>query len=242
MVICRSSNPNTGESGHFYERDSVFYPSVTTILSAEMPVEKRAGLERWKKRTKNWKEITRKSQIVGTIGHFRILNSLSDMTIEIPDIPVDEYPDDLEDLLDVVDYLWAKSDFASRIGHPRKIESTLISDRYKFAGKPDLRCPVKNEQGRYELAVIDLKTSAHVREEYLYQLAAYGLMMEESKEHGRFPDRGIVINLSPYEDKNRYMEPKVSEYQKSVLLKYAEEFIVMAENYHARFGDPIAQK
>ncbi len=240
MVVCHSSNPKTGETGHFYERDGAFYPSVTTILEAESPPND--AIDRWKKRNKNWKELQRKSQIVGTIGHFRILNRLSDRTIEIPEIGVHEFPDDLEDLLDVVDYLWNESGFANRIGYPRKIESTLISNKYRFAGKPDLRCPIKGEDGRTLLAVVDLKTSNAVYDNYLYQLAAYGIMMEESPEHKRFPDVGVIINLSPYEDKNPYMESRVSEFPKAKLLKYAAEFITMVGNYHARFGEPVSQK
>ena len=241
MVICHSNNPNTGEVGHFYERDGILYPSVTTILESEIPKGKNDPVERWKRRNKNWKELQRRSQIVGTIGHFRILNRLSDRTIEIPEIGVHEFPDDLEDLLDIVDFLWDESGFATRIGHPRKIESTLISHTHKFAGKPDLRCPIKCDDGHTRLAVVDLKTSNAVYDKYIYQLAAYGLMMEESPEHNRFPDVGIVINLSPYEDKNPHMVPKVTEFPKAKLLKYAAEFAEMAKNYHARFGDPVSE-
>jgi hypothetical protein len=242
VVICHSSNPKTGETGHFYERDGVFYPSVTTILEAESPEDSGGPIAKWKRRNKNWRELQKRSQIVGTIGHFRILNSLADMTIEIPDIPVHEFPEGLEDWLDIVDYLWASSNFEARIGYPRQIETTLVSNRYKFAGKPDLRCPVMGADGTQRLAVVDLKTSNAVYDKYLYQLAAYGLMMEESPVHGRFPDIGIVINLSPYEDKNPTMVARVSEFPKQKLLKYAAEFIEMAESYHKRFGDPSVQK
>ena len=54
-------------------------------------------------------------------------------------------------------------------------------------------------------------------------------MMEESPEHNRFPDVGIVINLSPYEDKNPHMVPNVTEFPKAKLLKYAAEFAEMAK-------------
>lgn len=238
MVICRSSNPATGETGHFYERDGTLYPSVTTILDAEMPAEKREGLDRWRRRTKNWREIQKKSQIVGTVGHFRVLNSLADRTIELPEIPVDEYPPDLGELVEIVSYLWDRSGFAARVGYPRKIETTLISDRYQFAGKPDLRCPLMGDDGKVRLAVVDLKTSPVVREEYLFQLAAYGLMMQESPDHNRFPDVGVIVNLCPFTDKNPYLEPAATEFKQSVLLEYAAKFIEMTENYHARFGEP----
>jgi len=242
MTVCHGSNPYTGETGHFYERDGVYYPSVTTILDAESPPEETAVIERWKRRTKNWRAIQKKSQIVGTMGHFRVLNSLADKTIELPDIPVSEYPDDLLYLTDVMECMWNQSGLSARLKYPRRIETTLISDNYRFAGKPDLRAPVVCEDGVTRLAIIDLKTSPRVYDSYIYQLAAYGLMMEESPVHGTFPEIGMVINLCPYEDKNPGLEPKIREFTQGTLLNYADKFKTMAETYHARFGDPIAEK
>jgi len=234
VAICHNKNEHTGEVGHFYERDGVLYPSVTTILSAESPPESRVVIERWKKRTKNWKTVQKNSQVVGTVSHFRVLNGLSDMTLELPDIPMSEYPRDLGKFVDIVEYLWNASGMPERLGYPRYIESTLISDRYMFAGKPDLRCPIKNDDGEFELAIVDLKTSPQVYDSHIYQLAAYGIMMEESPEHQQFPEAGYVVNLCPYKAKNPHYIPQVSRFESSALRDYSIRFIQMAENYHER--------
>ncbi|MFA6695040.1 MAG: hypothetical protein WCR85_00285 [Sphaerochaeta sp.] len=234
MAICHGSNPETGEIGHFYEQDGKMYPSVTTILTAETPAEKKAGLARWRAKNPDWVAIVKKSQVVGTVGHFRVLNSLVDETIELPDIPYSEYPPDLCDLVDIIAYQWEQSGFEKEVGYPRIVESTLISDRYGFAGKADLRCPLIDELGNSQLAIVDLKTSPVVHDSYGLQLAAYGLMMEESPEHAQFPDVGVIVNLCPYPEKNPSLEARVTKFKKEVLLDYAEEFIAMAEHYHSQ--------
>ncbi len=60
------------ENGHFYSINDRKYPSITTILHS-FP---NPGIEIWKRRTPNWKDIQNESLRVGTELHLLIENYL----------------------------------------------------------------------------------------------------------------------------------------------------------------------
>ncbi len=64
----------------------------------------------------------------------------------------------------------------------RHTEVSLVSERHRFGGRLDAIGQVGNE-----LVLVDWKTSNSVYADYLYQLAAYGMLWEES-----YPDHPLV--------------------------------------------------
>ena len=63
------------ESGHYYSIDNNTYPSITTILHS-FPNK---GIEIWKSRTPNWRDIQNESLSVGTALHSFIENYLNNV-------------------------------------------------------------------------------------------------------------------------------------------------------------------
>ena len=67
-------------------------PRVTEILRLMGGEE---GLERWRKRTPNWRDINHRAKTCGSIMHWLIANKLSPVPIESDnELPMDEWPED----------------------------------------------------------------------------------------------------------------------------------------------------
>lgn len=59
---------------------------------------------------------------------------------------------------------------------PIIVEEKLVSERFRFGGKPDLLAKVNGK-----VSLIDFKTGLRLYEDIFYQLAAYGLLVKETK-------------------------------------------------------------
>ena len=71
------------DTGHYYSIDGQTYPSITTILHS-FPNK---GIEIWKARTPNWRDIQNESLQVGTSLHSFIENYLNNEEY----IPIESY-------------------------------------------------------------------------------------------------------------------------------------------------------
>jgi len=204
---------------HIYKLDNEYYPSVTTIIGEIL--EEPVGLVKWKQNNVDWEKQSNRSAILGTLAHYRILNSLAPQTLETPDIPFDKLPYDTLKMVDLCQIMWDELDL--EIGYPRKVEKFAINAEYRFAGKPDLVAPIK---GVYTL--VDLKTSREVRESHKLQMGGYSVLLEKT------PERAILVSLHPHERGNAHLRAHMVVMPRRELDEYADRFIEMAKEFHKR--------
>lgn len=201
----------------YYNVDGEIYPSVTTVLQKMLPEP--PGIRFWKLRTPNWEKELRYKAIMGTMVHYRILNPLAIRTLELPDMTIEDIPEDIQHILEIADVMWNKFEF--NIGHPRTIETIHVNKREKYVGTPDLIAPF---DGVYTL--VDIKTSKDIHDRHKLQVGAYYNMLDKK------PDRAYLISIHPYEKKNPRLEGHVVEMTKEELEKNATEFLDIVRLYH----------
>lgn len=210
-----------GAEGHYYSVDGHVYPSVTTILSAMLPEP--APLTKWKQRNPNHEAILRDRAIFGTLAHFRILNQMADVTIDLPEIPMNEWGDldEIETRIELAEMMFYELDLD--IGSPRIIESLVVNHKYKYAGRMDMLAPV---DGIWTLC--DLKTSKEAYESHKLQMGGYYDAIPEDKK----PERAMLICIHPYPQDNPTFHAHTEIIPKDKLLKYRDEFLKYAIEYH----------
>lgn len=204
---------------HIYEKDGVFYPSVTTVIGAIL--EENDGILKWRASNKDWESQMNKAAIIGTIAHYRILNELAPQPLEFPDIPFSEIPTNALNKVEMCQLLW--DDLGLKIGHPRKVEKFLINHEYRFAGKMDLVAPI---DGVYTL--LDLKTSKEIRENHKIQAGGYHVLLD------RVPEQAMLVSLHPNERGNKFMRAHTETIPRKELDEYGDRFIEMVSEFHRR--------
>lgn len=166
-----------------YQRaEGVYYPSVTSILSALPPSN---FFLDWIKETGFNADIIRdKAAREGTQVHEGIEKLLKGEKLDW----VDEYGNARYNL-NVWKMLLKFQDFYNLV-KPETLASEmfLYSDMYKYAGTTDYLCKVGEETW-----LIDFKTSNHISVNYNLQLSAYGRALSELQ--GIYPDRHAVLWL-----------------------------------------------
>lgn len=202
---------------HIYTYKGIDYPSVTTII--QYAREEPERLTRWKEKTPNWEKQTRDSQIIGTLVHYRILNPLSACRLELPEINMDEIPQDAYTKLEIAEHMF--DELKLEIGYPRMVEKFVISEKHKYAGKVDLVAPIDKV---YTLA--DLKTSAHVQETHKLQMGGYYGALPEK------PERAYLISVHPDTRKNPALRAHIVEMSRDDLEDKYAEFVNLAEEFH----------
>jgi len=83
---------------------------------------------------------------------------------------------------------WEKSHPLS----PILIETPLVSEKHGFGGTPDLLAKSNGDN-----CLVDLKTGKAIYDEYLYQLAAYEILL---RENGYDVDNCRILNIGRTED------------------------------------------
>ena len=204
---------------HIYQRDGVFYPSVTTIIG-EM-LDEPEGLTNWKLKNLDWEKQTNRSAIIGTLVHYRILNELAPQTLELPDICFEDIPKDALKRVELSQLMW--EELGLKIGHPRKVEKFAVNNEFKFAGKPDLVAPINDVY-----TLVDLKTSREVRENHKIQMGGYSVLLE------RTPEQAMLVSLHPNSRGNEFMRAHTVIMPRKELDEYAERFIEMTKEFHKR--------
>jgi len=146
-------------------------PSVTTILGV-LGGSKDALIHwAWKLgcEGQDYKAVRDGAASVGTLAHAMILAHLKKETVDTSD-----YSADFIDLAEnsFLSYLqWEKQHEVQ----PIIVEKPLVSEQYFFGGTPDLYCKL---DGMYTL--VDFKTGKSIHKEHTYQVAAYGILIEEN--------------------------------------------------------------
>lgn len=206
------------DRGRFYKVDGNRYPSVTTVLDAYEP--KKKALDEWKARTDNWREIRDRSALVGTLVHHRVLNPLALRELPLPEVDMAAVDDDVMTDVETGVAIWEKCDF--QVGDSPYVEEAIHNPDPGYAGTFDL---LTNG------TIVDLKTSASVRESHKLQLSAY---WHAARRLPRLPDPtdGAIIVLNPDPDRNRRLEPKVHRFDEGDLRQWYETFIDVCRTYH----------
>jgi hypothetical protein len=133
--------------------------------------------------------------MVGTLAHAMIL---SDLRGEKPDAY-----DNSQREIDQAENAYLK--FCSwRKAHelePILVETPLVSELLRFGGTPDYYGKVDGI-----LTLLDFKTGASIYAEHWFQIAAYGMLLEERGYH---VDQRILLNIGRDETEN-FVEAKRS--------------------------------
>ena len=141
---------------HFYKINGVKYPSITTILHS-FPNE---GINQWKLRTPNWKEIQDESFKVGTALHEKIESYLKNK----------DHDKDME-LLPMKLFYNLKPEL-DKIDNIRCQERYLYEPNLRVAGAVD--CIAEYED---ELCVIDFKNSRKEKKNWMVKKSGYYLQL-----------------------------------------------------------------
>lgn len=223
---------------HIYKsKDGRILPSVTRVTRDMLPSDyikffnakcRRKGLD-------PEKELERLGNI-GTICHYRVLSKISPTPIDLPDIPAKDYPKDAMERADVFEMMW---DDLNLTIHQPICEKFNYSEDYGYCGTYDLAAIVsgvigdKRPEGRgrkvyldESKCLIDLKTSADVKEGYYYQLGAYSLFTPF------VPDYGIVVCMHPWvTPKRKYLIAMCYVLDRNELMGYKQKFLNLLSDW-----------
>lgn len=195
------------------------YPSNTTIIGRMLP---KRELTAWKKRTPNWREITRRSALLGSIMHMRVLDSASECAVELPgELPILDWPEDIVEEMEARERAW--DSLGLKMEDPMLTEYTVWYDGpERFATTIDRRCKIDGE-----LSVLELKSSKRAYESHEIQLGGQALALAQKN----LPvTRGYVVYL-------RRTGAEVVELDESQLAERGEDFLRLARAYHKRWVD-----
>ena len=167
-----------------YDVNDQKLPSVTTILSATQPAEKRESLQRWRDRVgaAAAEKITREATNRGSAMHDFLekfclgklnLDLLGDNSLE-------------RQMADQI----IENGLRNKVSEIYGVEATLFYPN-KYAGAADLIC---NYEGKN--SIIDFKNSSQLRKDewntdYYLQLSAY--QMAHNKVYGTDIDQGVIL-------------------------------------------------
>jgi hypothetical protein len=172
--------------GGYYRIGGKRYPSVTTILGKMIP---KNGLEFWKRKNKNWKELREEAAFNGTLMHLVLLQKISGTKLEIQ-----------ENLLEkkwtrtTIAEIKAREHYWNELGikptKPIMVEHTIhIDDPCRVAGTADHWGGMTIGGQDAGLCVTDLKSSKKPQRTHELQIGAYVLGLERE---GKKVDTGLI--------------------------------------------------
>lgn len=190
------------------------YPSVTTIIGA---MASKGGLEQWKKKNKNWKELRDNAALTGTLMHLRILQAYSEAQIEMPGLaPIEMWTEDIFEELNMRMKSWNK--LALRIKNALVEHTIFITiPGAEAAGSLDMRGEIEGFN-----AILDLKSSKRIYPSQRIQVGGYAV---GSEEQGFYAERGFIVAL-------RGDQIEIDEMEKDEMEEAKEAFIEMSKKYH----------
>jgi hypothetical protein len=153
---------------------------------------------------------------VGTIVHYYILNKLSDCELEPPNIPLEDYPDDIIYLIENALAMWD-----SLYLNIEPIEVEQFHKNEKYCGTLDLLGIMDDE-----VILFDLKTSKNIYDNHLLQLGGYAGLLDE------FPDGAMIIAIHPYIEANPDLIPKTKKIDSDELYKLTQQFNVLVDKWY----------
>ena len=198
-------------------------PSVTTILSATQPAEKRESLQRWRDRlgAAAAEKITREATNRGSAMHDFLekfclgklnLDLLGDNSLE-------------RQMADQI----IENGLRNKVSEIYGVEATLFYPN-KYAGAADLIC---NYEGKN--SIIDFKNSSQLRKDewntdYYLQLSAY--QMAHNKVYGTDIDQGVILVCTKDLMFQRFVidSVRLKNYQEIFLRKVDEYYKMQLNN------------
>ena len=209
------------ESGdrYYHWDDGERYPSVTTVLD-ELPSKKEA-LEKWKKRTDNWREKRDRAALIGSAVHHRILNDIAIRPLEPPDIDLNLIDEDLVADIETAIALWNQLDIDP--GDNPYVEEAIRSDEHRYAGRFDLL----TERGD----LIDIKTSKQSFLSHKIQISCYAKAAREMSELPN-PDRAKIVVIHYGLDANPNMAAKVTTLRDPEIEEHFDTFLELLPKLH----------
>jgi len=206
---------------HIISYAGILFPSVTTVIGNTLPVPD--ALAAWKLRTgKNGVETMRAAQIVGTLVHYRVLNTLSPSLLQPPEFDPDNLPKGAIEKIELAELMWSEFAANLKIGYPRHIEKLLFNREHRFCGTPDMVCPVDDIY-----TLVDLKTSRELHEAHRIQLGGYHELL------GRTPERGMLVSIHPGYG-NHFMRAHSHIIERRELDNHADRFLELVKEFHKR--------
>lgn len=184
-TLCEMSSQNGGRR-MYTDKNGNQYPSITTIISATMPADKRKSLQDWEDRIgkKEAQRIRTESTIRGTALHELIECYLKDVNFK------EEYHNAAPKVKFLFEQVYPE---LQNIEEIYALEDVLYSSKVKVAGRVDL-------VGKYKAkrSVVDFKSSTNQKEDwmildYYIQETAYGLMYGEHYPKNRIEQIVTII-------------------------------------------------
>ncbi|MAR26786.1 MAG: hypothetical protein CMC50_05095 [Flavobacteriaceae bacterium] len=206
-----------------YDVNNQKLPSVTTILSATQPAEKRESLQRWRDRVgaAAAEKITREATNRGSAMHDFLekfclgklnLDLLGDNSLE-------------RQMADQI----IENGLRNKVSEIYGVEATLFYPN-KYAGAADLIC---NYEGKN--SIIDFKNSSQLRKDewntdYYLQLSAY--QMAHNKVYGTDIDQGVILVCTKDLMFQRFVidSVRLKNYQEIFLRKVDEYYKMQLNN------------
>ena len=206
-----------------YDVNDQKLPSVTTILSATQPAEKRESLQRWRDRVgaAAAEKITREATNRGSAMHDFLekfclgklnLDLLGDNSLE-------------KQMADQI----IENGLRNKVSEIYGVEATLFYPN-KYAGAADLIC---NYEGKN--SIIDFKNSSQLRKDewntdYYLQLSAY--QMAHNKVYGTDIDQGVILVCTKDLMFQRFVidSVRLKNYQEIFLRKVDEYYKMQLNN------------
>lgn len=231
---------------HYYPVGNIVLPSVTTILSDVVPES--PAISAWRRNLRKQgvdpAVVLRRSQIVGTIAHYRCLNPLGITPLPLPFSEIDEITEDMLDDVNIAQAMWVNDALPRiNIGFPRIREQTIANPREKYAGQFDLYCPAARydpdtEEYLPERAqtLIDLKTSKAVYDTHLLQIGGYTAAL---RENGMRVDQAIVVALHPNVKNNPHLQPDIHYVVGYELEEHVRKFVECAREFHRKHDGEV---
>jgi len=187
--------------------DGKVCPGVTTITGSQIGWNKQV-LINWANRmglkgidSSKYKDD--KAEI-GTLAHAMVTDWLLGIKTDTSDYSKNQITAAENSALSF--YEWAKN---KRI-KPILVEIPLVSEKYKFGGKPDIYADIDGD-----LELIDLKTGSGIYEEMIVQVAAYGELLVEG-DHRVESIR--ILNIPRTEDE-AFVERIIGKKQREIAWK-----------------------
>lgn len=181
-------------------KDGIRVPGVTTVINSVLA--KPALIHwAWDLGTKNidYRKFRDDKADIGSLTHYFILCHLKNEEPNTDDYTANQIDRAENSLLSFFEW---EQNYPLE---PILIEIPLVSERYKFGGTPDILAKINGDN-----CLVDVKTGKAIYLEYLYQLAAYKLLLEE---HNYKVDSARILNIPRTEDES-FLDKKVGNLEK----------------------------
>ncbi|MFA5408479.1 MAG: PD-(D/E)XK nuclease family protein [Bacilli bacterium] len=218
---------------HYYQHEGRVYPSVTTILQACRP--EAPGIAKWRqnliRKGRDPAAETRRSQVVGTLAHYRCLNPLGITTLELPLQEIEECTPDIMRDVELCEVMFNELLPTLKLGHPRVRETFIVNEAEGYGGKFDLVAPSDGTR-----TLFDLKTSKQVYDTHLLQMGGYSAAL---KSNGIAVEQAIIVALHYKPENNPTLRARIRKIDRDELNGYENDFIQLARQFQQEHGDEL---